>query len=170
MSCCCPTKLVSLLLIAPFMICADNPATATAKWSDLPGLVTNRKVALVLPAGTQVEGKVLRVEPEGLRIRVSKTSDRGAVAKGERLLPRQSVSVLRLTEYRRLGRLLCTAGAMATAGIIVAAQDMDLYEGALVAIVPAVAAGGTAGLGVAGYFIGKRIDKRVIYIRVSPED
>ncbi len=161
-------KFAVLLLAISALEAAQGEATW--KWSELPRLVTNRKVALVLPSGTHIEGKVVQVEPDGLRMRVSKTSDRTTMAKGEQLIPRPSVSVVRLTEYRKLGRLLCTLGALATAGIVIAAQDIDLYEGPLVAIVPAVAAGGTAGAGVAGYFIGKAIDKRVIDIRVAPQD
>lgn len=159
-----------LLLCAghALLLAAGQPETKW-KWSELSPIVTDHKVALVLPAGTEIEGKVLSVEPDGLRLRVTRTSDRNAVGKGERLIPRQSVSVLRLTEYRKMARLLCTLGAVAIAGLVVASQDIDVYEGPAVIIVPAVTAVGTAGAGVAGYFIGKRIDKKVLYIRVAPE-
>jgi hypothetical protein len=141
-----------------------------SKWGELSPMLANRKVALTLPAGTEVEGKVVRVEADGLRMRVSKTSDKRTIRKGEQVIPRASVTTVAVTEYRKLGRVVCTLGAMALAGGIVAAQNIDVYEGPAVIIVPAVSAVGIAGSGVAGYFIGKRLDKRVTYIRVAPGD
>lgn len=165
-----PFRLGLILGICHGLLMAGSPSEVPCKWSALSALVAKHKVALVLPAGTRVEGRAVRVEADGLRLRVTKTSDRRAVAGGERLIPRQSVSVLRLTEYRKLGRLLCTLGATGLAGGIVATRSIDIYEGPAVILVPALAAAGTVGAGVAGYFIGKRVDKRVIYIRISPED
>jgi len=139
-----------------------------SKWDELAPLVTGRKIALVLPAGIHIQGRVLAVQPDGLRMKVTRTSDRKILAKGERLIPRQSVSVLRLTEYRKAGRILCTVGSVALAATIIASQEIDLYEGPLVVIVPTVATVGTIGVGVGGYFAGKRIDRREVLIRVAP--
>lgn len=138
-------------------------------WSELGPYVTGHKVALVVPGGTSVEGKVREVNADGLRLRVSKTSDRKVLGKGEQVIPRQSVSVLHVTSYRALARVLCAVGGAAAAGIAVGAQDIDTYEGPLVVIVPAVTAAGIVGAGVGGYFIGKRIDKRVTEIRILPD-
>jgi len=147
---------------------AGSPDEIRYKWGELGPIVTHRKVSLALPTGTRIEGRVLRVEADGLRMRVSRTSDRRAVAKGVRVIPRPSVSVLAVTDYCKLARLGFTLGAMALAGGIVASQNINLYEGPVVIIVPAVCALGIAVSGVAGYFIGKRLDKRVTYIRVVP--
>ena len=100
---------------------------------------------------------------------MSKTSDRRAVPKGETLVPQKAVSVVRVTDYRKIGRILCTLGAVAVSAIAVATADIDLYEGPAVILVPAVSVAGTVGLGVAGYYVGKRIDKRVVDIRVVPD-
>lgn len=156
-----------LLCLSAGLLRAGGPPETKAKWSDLAPLVNGRKVAMTLPAGTHIEGKVASVEPEGLRMRVSKTSDRRAVPKGETIVPRASVSVLQITEYNKKGRILCSLGAMGAGGAIVAAQNIDVYEGAALIAVPAVEAAGIAGLGVAGYFIGKRIDRHITYIRVD---
>jgi hypothetical protein len=78
--------------------------------------------------------------------------------------------MLQVTEYRKLARLLVTAGAIAAAAGIVAANHPDLYEGPLVVIVPAVAAAGMVGVAIGGYYAGKRLDKRVIEIRIVAED
>ena len=142
------------------------------KWSELGPRITGKKVALVLPDGTNVQGKVRGVDPAGLRLDISKTSDKRLQPKGVHTIPRQSVSVLRVTEYRKMGRLLFTLGALATAGAFVAhgASDSGLTEGPLVVIVPAVGAAGTAGIGVGAYYFGKAVDKRVTDIRIAPGD
>jgi hypothetical protein len=163
-------KLGLLLGLGNALLLAAGPRDIQSKWGELAPLVTDRKIALVLPAGTHIQGKVLAVEADGLRMKVTKTSDRKALAKGERLIPRKSVSVLKLTEYRKLGRLLCTVGSVALAAAIIASQDIDVYEGEAVIIVPAVATVGTIGIGVGGYFAGKRIDRREVLIRVLPQD
>ena len=151
---------------------AGQAEQASLKWSELGPRVTGKKVALVLPDGTSVQGKVRGVDPAGLRLDISKTSDKRAQPKGVHTIPRQSVSVLRVTEYRKIGRLLFTAGALATASVITAraAQDANLSEGPLVAIIPTVGAAGVAGIGVGGYYFGKALDKRVTDIRIAPGD
>lgn len=145
------------------------PRQARLRWSELDSRIANRKVALALPDGTAIEGKVRAVQPDGLRLKISKTSNRQTQPKGEHVIARDAVSVLRVTEHRWLGRLLGALGAAALAGGIVAAQHIDIYEGPLVVIVPAVTAAGIAGAGIGGYYVGKRFDKRVTEITVIRE-
>jgi hypothetical protein len=117
-----------------------------------------------------VEGKVRGVDPDGLRLKISKTSNKKAQPKGVHTIPRQSVLFLQLTEYRKIGRLVCTAGAVAATGAFLAlgARDTGISEGPLVIVLPAVAAAGTVGIGIGGYYFGKAVDKRVTDIRVAP--
>jgi len=165
-----PIVLGVLLGMSQSPLWGGEPRQLQLKWNELGPRIEDKKVALVLPGGTYIEGKVQAVQPDGLRLRVSKTSDRKAQPKGKYLIPRQSVSTLRVTEYRKLARLLVTAGALATAAGIVAANHPDLYEGPAVVIVPAVTAVGMAGVAVGGYYAGKRLDKRVTEIRIVAED
>ena len=158
-----------LLLSGHALLRAGAPLRADARWSELAPRVVGRQVALVLPEGTRVEGRVRAVEPDGLRLKVSKTSDRRVLARGERVIPRQAVSVLRVTEHRKLGRLLVTTAALAAAGGLVAAKYPDVYEGPALIAVPAVVAVGMAGVGVGAYYAGKALDKRKIEIRVVAE-
>jgi hypothetical protein len=148
---------------------ARDPQQAQLKWGELQPHIAGKKVALALPDGTAVEGKVRQVEADGLQLKITKTSDRKAQPKGVHLIPRQSVTFLRVTEYRWIGRLLCTVGAIGATAGIVAAQHIDVYEGAALVVVPVVVAGGSAGVGVAGYYIGKKLDKRVTEIRIVKE-
>ena len=165
-----PIVLVALLGMSQSLVWGGEPRQLQLKWSELGPRVEDRKVALVVPGGTYVEGKVQRVVPDGLWLRVSKTSDHQAQPKGSHLIPRPSVSMLQVTEYRKLARLLVTAGAVAAAAGIVAANHPDLYEGPTVVIVPAVTAAGIVGVGVGAYFAGKRLDKRVVEIHIVAED
>jgi hypothetical protein len=164
-----PIVLAVLLGMSQSPLRGGEPRQFQLQWSELGPRIEDKKVALVLPGGTYIEGKVQAVEPDGLRLRISKTSDGKAQSKGKHLIPRPSVSTLRVTEYRKLARLLVTAGALAVAAGIVAANHPDLYEGPAVVIVPAVTAAGMVGVAVGGYYAGKRLDKRVIEIRVVEE-
>ncbi len=137
------------------------------RWDELGPRITNKKIAFVLPDGTHVEGKVLAVEPEGLRLNVKKSSNRQIQPKGKHLVPRAGLSLVRVTEYRKLGRLLGTTAAIGVTGGIVAALYPALYEGALVVAVPAGIAAGITGAAIGGYYAGKAFDKRVTEIRIT---
>lgn len=152
--------------LCPAALRADSPRELSLKWSELGPAVTDRKVSIGLPDGTYVEGKVQSVEPEGLRMRVTKTSNKTALAKGERLLPKQSVSTISVRHDRKIGRIIGVAAAVGGAVIAIAANDPRVDEGVGLIVIPAVAVGGTAGLGVAGYYIGRHFDKRTILIHV----
>ena len=129
---------------------AGSVPEESLRWTDLGARIEGRKVALVLPDGTEVQGKVRGVESGGLRLDVSKTSNKKAQPKGVHLIPRQSVSYLRVTEYRKLGRVLITAGAFASAAGIAAAslRSGGIGEGVGVIAIPAAAAAGTVGIGI----------------------
>jgi hypothetical protein len=163
--------MAALLWISQGLALGGEPRQLQLKWSALDPAIAGRKVALVLPGGTHIEGKVLRAEPEGLRLKIAKTSNRKAQPKGERLIPRQSVSVLRYTEYRGIGRLIGTLAlpAAVAAGILAGGAGV-CYEGPCVILFPALAIGGAGGSAIGGYYIGKRVDKRVTEIRIAREE
>ena len=143
------------------------------RWNELDSHVTGKKVAMVLPDGTALKGKVRGVAPTGLQLDISKTSNKRVQPKGLHTIPRQLVSVMQTTEYRKMGRIVCTVGALAVAGALVAraaTSSSSQLEGPLAIVLPAVGVVGTAGAGVAGYFFGKAIDKRVTVIRIVPGD
>lgn len=151
---------------------AGQAGQVSLKWSELGPRIAGKKIALVLPDGTDVQGKARGVDPTGLWLDISKTSDKRVQPKGVHAIPRQSVKFLRVTEYRKIGRLLITLGTVATAGAFVAlgARDSGLTEGPMVVAVPLAGAAGTAGLGVGAYYFGKAVDKRVTDIRIAPGD
>jgi hypothetical protein len=142
-------------------------------WTDLGSQIAQgkmpRKFGLVLPDGTHIEGRVVRVEADGLRLDVRKTSDRKAHPKGEQLIPRQWVSVLRCTEYRSTGRLIgaIAAPAAVAAGMLAGAPRGG--EGPGVVLIPVIGVGAAAGAAIGGYYVGKAVDKRVTEIRIVPD-
>jgi hypothetical protein len=139
-------------------------------WTDLGGRLPGNKVALMLPDGTHIQGKAIHVERDGLRMKVTSTSDRKAQPKGTHLIPRKSISVLRVTEYGTRGRMIATLAGLGAAGAaIAAAYPRDLYEGTVLIAVPAATAAGVVGIGVGSYYIGKRIDRHVTVIALEPE-
>ena len=79
--------------------------------------------------------------------------------------------MLRYTEYRRIGRLIGTLAlpAAVAAGLLVGGSSL-CDEETCVIVIPALAVGGGAGSIVGGYYIGKRVDKRVTEIRIAREE
>ena len=147
---------------------AREPQKLRLKWEELNPQIAGKKVEFVLPDGTHAQGEVGAVEAAGIRMKITKTSNRKVQPKGNQLVPRQSVAFLRFTERRGWGRLIGTVAGIGAAAAIVGAQDIDIYEGPLVILVPAVAVVGAAGCGVAGYYTGRAIDKRITEITIVP--
>ena len=162
--------IAALLWISQGVARGGEPGQLQMKWSELDSVIAGRKVALVLPSGTHIQGKVLRVEPEGLRLNIAKTSDRKAQPKGEHLIPRQSVSVLRYTEYRKIGRLVGTLGLPAAVAVGALAATPSYLEGGAIAAAAAARTGCVVGAAIGGYYIGKRVDKNITEIRVAREE
>jgi hypothetical protein len=138
------------------------------RWDELGPRIAGRKVEFVLSDGTQVSGKAIAAEPDGLRIKIAKSSNHQVQPKGNQLVRRGRISLLRVTEYRKRGRLIATFGAVGLAAGIAAASYPDLYEGTVLIVVPAVVAAGVLGAAFGGYHIGKAFDKRVTEIHIVP--
>jgi len=159
----------ALFWFAAIPLHARDPQQLRLNWEEVDPHIAGKKVSLVLPDGTHIAGKALAVEPAGLRMKVKKSSNTSAQPKGEQLIPRNAISVLRIADYRKLGRLLVTTGALAVAGGIVAGSEINIYEGPALIAVPAAIAAGMVGTGFAGYYAGKAIDKRVTEIWIAPD-
>jgi hypothetical protein len=137
-------------------------------WANLSALIVNKRIALVLPDGPRIEGEVVEVRPDALAMTISKTSDAHANPKGAASIPRASVTALQLLEMRPTGRIVGTvvgaaAGIGAAIGIVLINGIFSKDTGAKTAgIIAAI-----VGLPVAGFFIGRSIDRKVTLIKVT---
>ncbi|MDP3000749.1 MAG: hypothetical protein Q8N47_24915 [Bryobacterales bacterium] len=154
------------LVVALLVTAGQIPARAGERiklrlpWSELGPAVADRKISMRLSSGTAVEGKVLGVEPEALRLHVTWSTDDKVVRKGKTSIPRSSISVIRMGRYSKHWRLLLTPGLPAALlGGMAVGVSMHHYSPAPQQIVP-IGIGVTLGGTIAGYYLGKRLDRR----------
>lgn len=167
---------ISTSVILAVVACTSGGTLAAAArtqrltWSEL-GPATQgkgKKIMMVLPSGTRIQGEVVSVEPQALIVNVTKTSNRGEVDKGRTSVPRSSVSVF---ETRQCGAKWRTILTIGIPGALLAAT-----AAAMNAQSPAVNGQEAAGVGVgiagggivAGYFLGRQLDCRVTHTTVVP--
>jgi hypothetical protein len=152
-------------------LCAAGQKDLSLRWTELTPAVADRQVRITLPNGPRIEGKVVAVDPQALRIKITKTSDKIGQPKGEFSIPRTAIPVLQLVQYGSRWRIFGTAVGpilMGAAGASVYARgagsvdDIPKYIG--------IGAAAVIGSGVGGYFLGKRADRRVTTIRILPQN
>lgn len=147
------------LLVASNCFAAGKQRKELA-WVELGPAIAGKKIQLVLPGGIEIQGNVLGVEPEALRLDVTKTSNRKAIRKGENSIPRPAVSTIRISRYTKRWRLLLTPGLP---GALVLAMTVALthqsYGSDPRKVVP-IGMAVTASSTVAGYYLGKHLDRQ----------
>ena len=100
-------KAFALLWLAPAVLLAGSGREFTLTWKDLAPLAVDRKAVAVLTDGAELKGKVLAVEPEGLRMQVTR--------KGETLVPRAAVTSFASAEPPNAGARSAPPSARASA-------------------------------------------------------
>ena len=134
-------------------------------WGELGTAVTGRDVVTILRSGAEVEGKVVSVEAQALRIEISKAS--GNYSRGHNSIPRSEVSVLRLETrsgpWRAIGATI-GGGAGAAAGIPIYSWFDNEGNGGTGG---AIAAGLIGGGAVLGFLVGRSSDKKALVISVT---
>ena len=137
------------------------------RWEQLGGLISGKKISLTLPDGASVEGNVASVQADSLILTTLKSSDARAYPKRETSIPRASVSAVRLLEMRIVGRVAGTVtGAVIGVGTVVAIAVGNGILNKPSGGENAAAAIALVGLPVAGYFIGRSLDRKVTLIKV----
>ena len=167
--------LVCLLLLQNFSMAARK-VELTLPWSGLEPQMRQRKIALVLPDGVHLVGKVMDITPEALVLNVTKSSDPTGHPKGKTSIARSAVSVIQLNETKGSKRALWSsvgAGAGIVGGWLLAEGVYHVSgEGQGLWAEPAGAGLilGLAGAGGAvGYFSGRSSDRVETYIKIVPE-
>jgi hypothetical protein len=161
----------TIALVVTLLI--GTPAWADSRemhWSDLSPFIGDHSVALTLPDGARIEGRVIAVEPQTLVIDVRKTSDPQAHAKGRESIPRdqaKSLVVNRPTvRWRVIGTSLGAVAGVPLGLVSAVRQESILSKGnGDTAIFIAVIAGMAAG----GFLAGWAADRRKTTVTIIPD-
>ena len=135
------------------------PRTVSLKWNELSGTILDKNVIVGLKDGSSVRGVVVSVRSMELAVKVSNSNPN--YKKGEFEISREKIVSLHLLKMGKRGRIIGTVtGAVA-----------GLFGAGLVGILGSNegAAGVLAGAPVAGYFIGRRLDRQQILIEILPD-
>jgi hypothetical protein len=134
-------------------------------WAGL-SVVVGRRVRVLMPDGTRIEGKATALEVDALAIEVSKTSNRKAYPKGRFLVSRATLRAVDVVQPSTVyGRIICTAlggviGYVAMRAAINASKTNTGEELGFGAV--------GVGLPVAGYLIGNAADRRIVTYVILP--
>jgi hypothetical protein len=161
-------SVVCVFLIGLMGAPLEAQQSSARTWSELsqemrPGWT----VRLVLPDATLVEGKPATFTPEALTMNVVRTSNKVQHPKGQITIPREQVKTLEIRKNGVKWRLVGTLAPIAAgigAGAAEAGSGNWLAPEAGAVLFLIIAAGG----GVAGYFIGRAVDRRYQPISVTP--
>jgi uncharacterized protein YcfJ len=130
-------------------------------WSDLTPFIGDHSVALTLPDGARIEGRVIAVEPQTLVLDVRKTTDSQAHPKGRESIPRDQAKSLIVSRPTVRWRVVGTSlGAVAGVPVGVLGAFKQDSTGIFVAAIAGMAAG--------GYLIGWAVDRRKTTVTIIP--
>ncbi|MCS6954580.1 MAG: hypothetical protein NZM33_17210 [Bryobacteraceae bacterium] len=145
---------------------AGAPKEVLATWEELPPLVEKRDIETVLLNGVHIRGRVEKVLPEALEIRVKHSSDPNLMPKGRTRVPRELVSAATVRWRRGPARALLVGGAVGYLRFLRPALDpaFDRRE-----MGPAEANGIFFGMIATAYLIGRKLDAKAIRVCVLPQ-
>ena len=152
-------RYLSILLTALFFLpgpaLAGPPQQRQITWQGLSEII-GRKVRIVMPEGSRIEGNVLDVESDALVVDVRNTSNKSLYPKGRFLVPRATLRALEVNHptyhWRAVG-----AGLMAIPSFV-----LVLFAAYVKDAGPRTGlAAGAVALPVIGYLLGRAADRRV---------
>ena len=166
--------LTSLLLFQDLSLAARKVELAL-RWNELQPHIGQRNVALVLPDGVHLAGKVMEITPDHLVLNITKSSDPKGRPKEATRIARSDVSVIHLNETKGSKRAVWSsvgAGAGLVGGWLLAegvyhvsGEGQGIWaEPRGIGMILGLAGAG----GVAGYFGGRSSDRVETYIKVIP--
>jgi hypothetical protein len=137
------------------------------KWNELTPLIGGQMVQMVLPDSTTIKGEAIAVREDALLMDIKRTSNPSVHPKGNALIPKASVNLIRLERRRgSWGRSLGTVVGVLT-GVVVGAYTAATTTDSAAAGIP-VFLGIAGGVSVGGYLIGREVDKRTMMIKIVP--
>jgi len=141
--------------------------TFRLEWRDLDRMVRGRNIAVTLPSGIRLKGRVTSVEEDVLMLDVAKTSNKRAYPKGRAVVPRPEVT--QFTLARKEGHTWSAVGASVggAIGTGVAAGVVQFLEGdGRKALGAALAVGIPAAI---GFGLGWAADHEYVNVIVVPD-
>jgi hypothetical protein len=150
---------LSVLLVSGASVFAGSTDQRQITWNDL-SMILQKKLQIVMPDGTRIEGKALAVETDALALQVTKTTNANAYPSGTLLVPRATLKAFDIQRpsyyWRVIGVFVGSVGG-AVAGVGIGAT----HFGRTTSGGPWAAGAAAAVVPVAGYYLGKRADQRV---------
>jgi len=148
-------------LISCALTLCGGVAPEQVPWARTAEAFAGRRVLVRLSNGVRIEGDWAGVTADTFTMNVRKTSDRRTVGKGLQTLARSSIAGVRTGTTRVRGRVIgVAAGYFATGGIELAISGRN--SGELAAPGAAIAGG------IAGYFVGRAIDRATHEVVLGP--
>jgi hypothetical protein len=137
------------------------------RWNELAAMIAGHTVELTLTNATFVRGEAVAVREDMLIMDISKTSMTSGYQKGNGVIPRSAIDLIRLDRTRgSWGRTLGTVVGVLT-GMAIGGWTAAAHTNSAGAAIPTFL-GITAGISVAGYYAGREIDRKATLIRVVP--
>jgi hypothetical protein len=158
--------LVALLVVPEPLTFASETKSIRMRWADMDSLIRGRRVSVSTTGGTTLKGTVRAIDSDSLSL------TGGANPR----LRRSEITEIRVTEFtgngRHLGKLAGGAAGLLGGLIGAVAIGMDEtspHKGRDKVVAGILAVGGLPIGLLAGYLLGRQIDKEVTVIRIIPE-
>ena len=165
------TSRTSVALSLTMLLLGQTSAFAASaplelRWNELNAAIYGRIVELTLPDASIVKGEVAAIREEALVLEVKKTSNAKAFPLGNAVIPRSSVTLLKLEKRsgktgRTMGTTFGVLGGVVLGGYIAAKTANSPGSGIAIFLATASA------ISVAGHLAGRAADKRTTLIRVA---
>ena len=156
--------LTFLLAGQPSTFAASTPIEL--RWVELNTAISGRSIELTLPGSITIKGEVVAVRDDGLVLDIKRTSDAKAFPKGNGLIPRGSVTLLKLekrgSNWRTTGTILGVLGGVVIGGYVAAKTANSPGSGIAIFIATSSA------VSVAGRAAGGAADRSTRMIRIVP--
>ncbi len=140
-------------------------------WNELSGVAVGKDIDLRLTDGARVQGELLVVRPDALSIDVSKTSNKAIYPKGQRDIPRASVSTfemrrLKTARWRVVGTASGVVAGIITAtgvGVLLCHRSFNCGAGAVLG-----GLGADVGVAILGNRLGHEGDMQRTVVKIIP--
>jgi hypothetical protein len=155
---------LTLVLAGQTQVFAASTAVEL-KWDELHDIIYRHSVELTLPGAYTVKGDVAAVRADALVLDIKKTSDTKAFPKGNGVIPRSSITFLKVEQrgksnWHTMGTIIGVLSGVVLGGYIAGRTATDVGPGIAIFLTSASA------ISVAGFLAGRSIEKKTTMIRV----